>query len=767
MRMIFKIAKTELQSLFYSPMAWLTLVVFTAMIGLVLAPMFENIVINQAMGYGARHVSSVYSQAYASILGYLYLFIPLLTMNVMSRDLSGGTIKLLQSSPLYPSQIILGKYLALMVFGLALMGIFVVYVIFGVFTIQNIDLPYILTGLLGLYLLYCAYVAIGLFVSSLTSYQVVAALGTLAILSVLNYVDMVWQGVDFIRDLTYWLSMKGRVNEFIAGLICSEDVLYFLFVPAMFLMWAILRLRNRIWRGSWSCRWGQYLGVLLTTLVLGYLSSRPVLMCYHDSTREKSQSLAVNTQKIVDLLDGGLTITTYTNVLEDDIFYTLPERINNDKQRFRNFVRFKPETKLEYKYFYADNGEDEMKQMKNRYPNLNLEEIAKLVCEERGLNFKRVLSPEEMENEVNLREEGFRSVRLIERENGKCTFLRFFEMGRGMRWPDVNENTLAGAYRRLAIDPPVIGFLSGHGSRSIEKNGERDYTRFSTDKYTESSMLNQGFDVVEVTLDEDIFDNVDILVVSALRAPLSKKEMENLKKYLDRGGNFVVFGEPTSTKWMNSITELFGVHFLDGSIVQFVGGFQPDFVQSLPSDEGAHFWDALMMIRQYEGCVAMPSCSGIAYSTTACSMVPLMISGADVNGWNELGTMDFENDTLIYEPEKGEQKGIFITAMALYRTIGQKEQRIVVFGDSDWASNVEMMNGRQGIYSMNNSLIRGLFRWMSYDTLPVSINIPNPIDNHLSVGEKGMEIWSIVFMGLLPLSLVVGGVVIQVRRRSR
>ena len=355
MRMIFKIAKTELQSLFYSPMAWLTLVVFTAMIGLVLAPMFENIVINQAMGYGARHVSSVYSQAYASILGYLYLFIPLLTMNVMSRDLSGGTIKLLQSSPLYPSQIILGKYLALMVFGLALMGIFVVYVIFGVFTIQNIDLPYILTGLLGLYLLYCAYVAIGLFVSSLTSYQVVAALGTLAILSVLNYVDMVWQGVDFIRDLTYWLSMKGRVNEFIAGLICSEDVLYFLFVPAMFLMWAILRLRNRIWRGSWSCRWGQYLGVLLTTLVLGYLSSRPVLMCYHDSTREKSQSLAVNTQKIVDLLDGGLTITTYTNVLEDDIFYTLPERINNDKQRFRNFVRFKPETKLEYKYFYADN----------------------------------------------------------------------------------------------------------------------------------------------------------------------------------------------------------------------------------------------------------------------------------------------------------------------------------------------------------------------------------------------------------------------------
>ena len=115
-------------------------------------------------------------------------YIPLLTMNMISRDLSGGTIKLLQSAPLRNAEIVLGKYLALMVFGLAMMGVLLFYVLFGVCTIQNIDFPYVLTGMLGLYLLLCAYAAIGLFVSSLTSYQVMAAFGTLFILAMFNYV---------------------------------------------------------------------------------------------------------------------------------------------------------------------------------------------------------------------------------------------------------------------------------------------------------------------------------------------------------------------------------------------------------------------------------------------------------------------------------------------------------------------------------------------------------------------------------------------------
>ncbi|MCR9013386.1 hypothetical protein, partial [Gabonibacter chumensis] len=76
--------------------------------------------------------------------------------------------------------------------------------------------------------------AIGLFMSSLTSYQIVAAVGTLAILAGLSYVKDLWQDLDFVRDITFWLAISGRAGEFVNGLICSEDVIYFLIVIGLF-----------------------------------------------------------------------------------------------------------------------------------------------------------------------------------------------------------------------------------------------------------------------------------------------------------------------------------------------------------------------------------------------------------------------------------------------------------------------------------------------------------------------------------------------------
>ena len=164
------VAKMELQSLFFSPVAWLLLVIFAYQVGMVISGSMESIVVRQSMGYEARGVTRIFGSLFANLQGYLYFYIPLLTMNMISRDLSGGTIKLLQSAPLRNVQVVVGKYLALMVFGLAMMGVLLFYVIFGLFTIENLDIPFVLTGILGLYLLLCAYAALGLFISSLTSY---------------------------------------------------------------------------------------------------------------------------------------------------------------------------------------------------------------------------------------------------------------------------------------------------------------------------------------------------------------------------------------------------------------------------------------------------------------------------------------------------------------------------------------------------------------------------------------------------------------------
>ena len=65
--MIFKIAKTELQSLFYSPIAWLLLVVFAYQVRMIMSGMLEDIVVRQAMGYESWRVTTIFGELFGNV----------------------------------------------------------------------------------------------------------------------------------------------------------------------------------------------------------------------------------------------------------------------------------------------------------------------------------------------------------------------------------------------------------------------------------------------------------------------------------------------------------------------------------------------------------------------------------------------------------------------------------------------------------------------------------------------------------------------------
>ena len=222
MKMILKIARKELQLLFYSPVAWFLLVVFAIQTGLVFVGKYEMFLKNREYGDGVQFMASasVFMRGLWGIVsGYLYYYIPLLTMGLVSRELSSGSIKLLYSSPLTNAQIILGKFCSMVIYAGVMCLILLLYVFVGWGTIQDFELPAILVGLLGLFLLTCTYAAVGIFVSSLTSYQFVAAVGTFIVLMFLSMIGGWWQEYDFVREVTYWLSINGRASTFIMGMI--------------------------------------------------------------------------------------------------------------------------------------------------------------------------------------------------------------------------------------------------------------------------------------------------------------------------------------------------------------------------------------------------------------------------------------------------------------------------------------------------------------------------------------------------------------------
>ena len=143
MKMIFKIAKTELQTLFYSPVAWLILIIFTFQASILFTNVFDMSVKSQSLEYQLDNVTLFTFGGmfglFSGIQQYLYLYIPLLTMGLMSRELSSGSIKLLYSSPVTNKQIVLGKYLAMMLYGLLLMAILSIFVIYSAFAIKSFD----------------------------------------------------------------------------------------------------------------------------------------------------------------------------------------------------------------------------------------------------------------------------------------------------------------------------------------------------------------------------------------------------------------------------------------------------------------------------------------------------------------------------------------------------------------------------------------------------------------------------------------------------
>ncbi len=703
MKTIYRIARLELQTLFFSPIAWLIIVIFTFQAATIFANFCSAIVTNAAAGYAIKAITKIIFSnpmggLYSTMVQHLYLYIPLLTMGLMSREFGSGSIKLLYSSPVTNIQIILGKFLSMMIFGLVLVGILLFFVCFAGINIEHFDYPAALTGLLGVYLLICTYAAVGLFMSSLTSYQVVAAIMTFIILSALNYVKIVWQDIEFVRDITYWLSMSGRVYEFISGLICSEDLLYFIIVIALFLALTIIRLQAFRQKTSSVLTLARYLGVILLTCFLGYLSSRPSLMTYYDATSTKSNTLTEHSQQIISKLKGGLTITTYANMLDDrDMRAVLPKNINTDFERFRQYVRFKPEIKLKYVYYYDTIASEALEK---RYPNTNTEQKAKRIIQNSKLDSSLFISPAEIRSQIDLWPEDNKFVRLLERESGEKTFLRVFNDLQ--HWP--SEREITAAFKRLVMKLPKVGFLTGHGERDIKKIGDRDYNNFAQEKPFRYALINQGFDVEEVTLDQEIPEDIRILVIAEPREEISKEHIAHLDQYINRGGNLLITCEPNRIDVMNPILEKFGVTQIPGKLVKITRNYSPDLIQAYPTIESTQLSKAFATMRSREQVIASTGVSGLNYDTTkGYDVLPLFVT--DTLVWNEIETTNFVDDSVILNSKLGEKQGRYITALALKRPINDKEQKIIILGDADYISNGELYRKRKGVKANNFNLI--------------------------------------------------------------
>jgi len=230
---IWPILKKEMQSYFNSPIAYVVIVVFLAIVGWFFT---SNLFLMNASTL--RVVFDVVP------LVYLF-FIPAISMRLIAEEKKSGTIELLVTKPVLDSEIVLGKFIAAWLLTAAALLPTVLYYV-TVAVLGKIDTGQVIGGYLGLLFLAGAWISVGIFASSLTENQVVAFIFALLMVFVFFMLDKVVMYVPgFLSPIFEFLGTSLHYENMARGVIDSRDVIYFLSVTGFFLYLSTLSLERR------------------------------------------------------------------------------------------------------------------------------------------------------------------------------------------------------------------------------------------------------------------------------------------------------------------------------------------------------------------------------------------------------------------------------------------------------------------------------------------------------------------------------------------
>ena len=230
------IMKRELSAYFKSPIGY----VFIAVSFLFSGFFFWYF----ALSVGSTDISYVFLGMF-----YVYMiFVPVLTMRLMADENKQRTDQLLLTSPVGLMRLVAGKFLsAYIVFMLGDIVLLIYGVVMSFFAAVNWAI--IFGNFVALALIGAIFVSAGLFVSTLTESQRVAAIGSIAVnvaLALINVVATVVP-VQVISDVIKQLSVFDRYYEFTTGIFSLSGVIFFLSAVVIFLFLTVRVLERRRW----------------------------------------------------------------------------------------------------------------------------------------------------------------------------------------------------------------------------------------------------------------------------------------------------------------------------------------------------------------------------------------------------------------------------------------------------------------------------------------------------------------------------------------
>lgn len=231
------IARRELSSYFYSPIAYVALTLFLLASGVAFWDDFQP-----GAPAEMRHI-------FQWMVWLLVFIIPVLSMGLLAQEWSSGTIEPLLTAPVNESDVVVGKFFGSLGFFSFLLAPTLLYALL-LNAYGHTDNRAIACGYLGILLVGALFIAVGLFCSSLTRSQVIAAVASSSVLFMVTIVP--WWVAGKATLGAFWSAVAAqcvlrRYEDFSKGVVDIGNVVFFVAATALLLFFTVKVLESRRW----------------------------------------------------------------------------------------------------------------------------------------------------------------------------------------------------------------------------------------------------------------------------------------------------------------------------------------------------------------------------------------------------------------------------------------------------------------------------------------------------------------------------------------
>lgn len=702
------IYKRELKTFFTTVTGWLFIAAHICLAGLYF------FAINLLSGYG--NVADTVS----SILFLLLLTTPILSMRILAEERKQKTDQLILTAPVSVSGIVAGKYLAMAtVFTVPVLVMAAFPVILGSYGTVPMGESY--TAILVYYLFGLTCLAISLFVSSITESQVIAVVVSFAVLFVgymmSSIMSLISSTGNLLTTVLGAFDFTTRLNALLGGTLDLKAVLYFLTLIAVFLFLTVQSIQKRRYQISVkTLQFGAYsTGMIAMVLVIAVFVNMAVA-----ALPDRYTTLDVTSEKLYSLTDT--TKNLLKNLSEDVTIYVLD----------------------------SENGQDEtLGSTLESYRNMS--DHIQVVYKDPVVTPDFYKSYTDSITMNSLIVESEKRFKVIDYSDIYETSFDYNTYQSSVTGYDA-EGLLTSAIAYVTNDSaPKLYTLGGHNEIALSDTFE-------------NGLKKENADLADLTLltEDAVPEDADGVIILAPENDLGEDDADKLIAYLEQGGSLLIetgyldrFSEEMPN--LSRVLSYFGLSVGDGLIVEQDNSMMYQSPVYLLPEVSYDSLTSGVYGSDYDY-VMMPYAQQIVVEENEAVEVTTLLETSE-QSYTKTGL----NDSDDIEKNDSDPQGPFAVGVKAVKAQENGDAQLILYTSQLLFTDVTNQ------YTMNNNLklFTNAVGAMTGEAESVSVPVKTFETFYLTIPAADAIRYGILFMGVLPVGLLVIGIVIWIRRRKR